>query len=492
MSLPIQYGDSLIIIIACMMFCCGGIIFHFNSVLISHYTHKFISSSSFSHTTKTKRDLSSDEEAYLLCNQSENNNESSNVIKLPLECVTQNSPSSRIGCAVGVDINSGIVAVCGGMSDGVLKRDFHIYFMGKWIELSSPDEGDGLLYANIIVSNGCVFVFGGISRRNDISSAVRAYDFESKCWELADVTSCFPSPPARFNSSICALNDDSWLVYGGRGMHGALFADAWLLRIESDENGHRVSWTEVPIKGDGTAFYTGPRPREAHCAIVVNGCMFILGGHTGDDDEQVVPEGCVEVMDIQSYEWSLISTNGEGPNAQAITGGSAHALGDTGVILVVCGSAPDSAVEGSGSLRSCSDVFNHLYLLDTNCRPMTWSKVDVCWRGADKSMPPGSRAFHGAAMDREAGLLYVFGGTDIEGKEQDGLCILDCAELMNIPLDSDDDDTVDEEGDERTDKENMEDELALISSLSSTASCSCEEETVDSKPIISCAPLLSS
>lgn len=363
----------------------------------------------------------------------------------PLYCYPFDGPSSRTGASMCYDNQTGILIIFGGMYENKFCLDFHMYVtpIDKWIEVTS-DMGEGCLYGNVLCFDGRVCVFGGLKSKNEFHTSIRGFDFESKKWEtLKCITESQPSP--RFNSTLTAVGPNHWVLFGGRGEDGVLFDDMWYLEITDDDE---VIWEKIVV--EESVAYTPqpynpkrklvnprhqvnqifhPLPREGHAMVCMDDSLVLIGGHS-DSSTHTIPNGCVEVFNLETNQWSEVPTNGQGPEVSCIIGGAAYRVGDTMQILVIGGS-PGGTSPGVPVRESlCSDVFCPVYVLDMSTTPYQWKLLPIRWKGPDLTMPPESRCFFSSCFDSESMCLYLHGGMNLHGIEQGGLCLLECNELI--------------------------------------------------------------
>ena len=76
--------------------------------------------------------------------------------------------------------------------------------------------------------------------------------------------------------------------------------------------------------------------------------------------------------------------------------------------------------------------FNAIYTLDTRTVPMKWDSLALDFRG-DIASVPGLRLFSASCLDSVSGLIYVFGGHSGDGEPQEGVCVIECVDLMDTP-----------------------------------------------------------
>jgi hypothetical protein len=363
----------------------------------------------------------------------------------PLRSYPFDGPSARTGAAMCFDPDSGILAICGGMYENKFCRDFHLYVtpLDKWIQVTD-DTGEGCLYANLLCFNGRICSYGGLKSKQEFSTEVRGFDFDKNKWEdLVCVTD--QQPPPRFNATLTAVGPNHWVLFGGRGQDGVLYDDLWYLEITEDSE---VMWEQIELS-DNVSFLTDseqfhskrksvrnprtqrtqsmttPLAREGHSMVCLDDRLVLIGGHT-DSKTLSIPNGCVEVFNLETNQWSQVPTNGQGPEPSCMVGGAAHRIGETMKILVIGGS-PGGTVPGVPVTESlCSDLFCPVYLLDFSVTPHQWTTLPIQWKGPDLTMPPESRCFFSSCFDSASMCLYLHGGINLHGTEQTGLCFLDC------------------------------------------------------------------
>jgi hypothetical protein len=351
------------------------------------------------------------------------------------------------------DRDSGVLAICGGMFENSLCLDFHLYVtpIDKWIQVTS-DTGEGCLYANLLCFNGRICAFGGLKSKKEFHHEVRGFDFEKNKWEPLPCLS-EEQPAPRFNSSLTAVGPNHWVLFGGRGEDGALLDDLWYLEITEESE---VLWEkidqlekepETERRRRSESLHTRrrsptppllpqhrrsalPVPREGHAMVCLDDRLVLIGGHS-DSSSDAIPDGCVEILDLETNEWAQMPTNGQSPEGGCLIGGAAHRLGDTMKILVIGGS-PGTSLPGLPVTESlCSDLFCPVYLLDLSTPPpYQWRLLPLSWQGPDMTMPPESRCFFSSCFDSQSRCLYLHGGLNLHGLEQTGLCLLDCSELL--------------------------------------------------------------
>jgi hypothetical protein len=114
------------------------------------------------------------------------------------------------------------------------------------------------------------------------------------------------SPEARHNHSVVAHDNTLWL-FGGSGNNGFL-DDLWSLhllpRARNGDNGESLfQWRRV-MPGGRSADW--PVARHAHSAVVVNGNMIVVGGHSGRQSMQPTYHGDVWAFDFASLRWTML------------------------------------------------------------------------------------------------------------------------------------------------------------------------------------------
>lgn len=372
----------------------------------------------------------------------------------PLRSYPFDGPSARTGAAMCFDSDSGILAICGGMSENKFCRDFHLYVtpLDKWIQVTD-DTGEGCLYANLICFNGRICSYGGLKSKQELSAEVRGFDFEKNKWvSLICVTD--QQPPPRLNATLTAVGPNHWVLFGGRGKDSVLYGDLWYLEITDDSE---VIWEQIELSDD-VSFITDseqfhskrksvrnprtqrtqtvtPLAREGHSMVCLDDRLVLIGGHT-DSSIHSIPNGCVEIFNLETNQWSQVPTNGQGPETSCMVGGAAHRIGETMKVLVIGGS-PAGSVPGVPVTESlCSDIFCPIYLLDFSVTPPQWTNLRIQWKGPDLTMPPESRCFFSSCFDSASMCLYLHGGINLHGIEQTGLCFLDCDGLRQVKEES--------------------------------------------------------
>jgi hypothetical protein len=401
----------------------------------------------------------------------------------PLRSYPFDGPSARTGAAMCFDSDSGVLAICGGMFENKLCLDFHLYVtpLDKWIQVTE-NTGEGCLYANLLCFNGRICSYGGLKSKQEFHTEVRGFDFETNKWEnLVCVTDQQPAP--RFNATLTAVGPNHWVLFGGRGQDGALYDDLWYLEITEESE---VIWEQIELLDD-ISFISSttsssssehchskrksamrnprtlstqsilPLAREGHSMVCLDDRLVLIGGHT-DSKTHAIPNGCVEVFNLETNQWSQVPTNGQGPEPSSMVGGAAHRIGETMKILVIGGS-PGGTVPGVPVTESlCSDVFCPVYLLDLSVSPPQWSSLPIQWKGPDLTMPPESRCFFSSCFDSASLCLYLHGGINLHGTEQTGLCFLDCNGLLPLSPEEREETSSGERGDEQREGELEEEE----------------------------------
>lgn len=200
--------------------------------------------------------------------------------------------------------------------------------------------------------------------------------------------------PAPRSDAVGALSPDRQLllVYGGDTAAAACgdapantyASDTWLLDVGCG------AWRKV----DGGASTPGARAEAAMATDLAGGRALLFGGHARSDaTAPFTLFGDVWAFDFKSEAWSKVATSGSGPAARV--GASMVVSKKLGKAYLFGGSTSDTGVAAK----------NDTWSLDL--KTGEWATV-----AAGASTLPGARAFHAAALDDAAGVLYVYGGGD--------------------------------------------------------------------------------
>ncbi|XP_070576875.1 rab9 effector protein with kelch motifs-like [Ptychodera flava] len=204
------------------------------------------------------------------------------------------------------------------------------------------------------------------------------------------------APSERWGHSLCMIGDDKALLIGGQGNKQQLSKDSvWLLETD------KKSWqTPSILKQDNNK----PQFRMGHTATYdpLVKCVYVFGG-----SKNLRWYNDVHVLDVESWTWSLVKTNGKAPT---------RAYHSTTLyrneLFVFGGVFPNPDPEPDG----CSNEL-HVY----NPANENWYEPIVMGE------KPCARSGHSATLIGES--LVIFGGWDAPVSYQDlfvlDLCIMD-------------------------------------------------------------------
>ncbi len=169
---------------------------------------------------------------------------------------------------------SGIQAPDGTYPDDGVYTDGYWYVKGskatfeeKWIQ--KPSAPIACEYASSVVIDNKIYVFGGETQSDKLSSDLWVYDLETNTWRQKA-----NGPIYRLGQTAVNINGKMY-VFGGRGGAGDYYQDLW----EYDPTTEK--WTK---KADA------PGVRFLHTSVVFNGKMYVFGGRTNGLDSNTVLE----------------------------------------------------------------------------------------------------------------------------------------------------------------------------------------------------------
>ena len=176
-------------------------------------------------------------------------------------------------------------------------------------------------------------------------------------------------------------------MFGGHDDSGQIMSDLWLLNTKVLTSGYTNNdrlWTKVEPKG-----YSRPRFRKTPSIAHLDGKIFLFGQTLRSI------RGEVDLFNLSSCKYERRVTCGEEPYKQDC---QVSPLDKASKLVAV-----------SSKESSACGLFNRMDVLDTETKPMTWSRVDFDWIG-DYAMIPGVSTRFSSATDSSSGLLYIFGG----------------------------------------------------------------------------------
>lgn len=333
--------------------------------------------------------------------------ELSNPQAVRLSCIPLNGPRFRTEPGMAIDELTGNVIIHGGDSRALLADINVLSFDNLDWEQFPVTPNDRQRFGMVMIPKGKIVVFGGRDKQHRANDVVSTIVFSSKAFDWADHESDMqkPWPAARYGHAMCLCEGNQIAVFGGYDSSGKQLTDLWLLDVTGSEE--KPAWTKVGARG-----YVRPKARKKPSIAHLDDRVFLFGQTPRSS------RGMVELFRLSNRQWERQVSCGDEPIDQNC---QVHRLRKTAKLVAV----------SNEETTSCG-LFNRLDVLDTLTKPMTWSRVDLSWRG-DYTMIPGTHHLFSSAMD-SAGLMYIFGGMQGESsdKEEEGREYLDTLIVANF------------------------------------------------------------
>lgn len=180
---------------------------------------------------------------------------------------------------------------------------------GKFSRLNSTTPLPPPRFGHAAAASGIfMYSFFGAGQDGNLLQDVWYYDDFRHCWE-PQLPASVLRPVARMEHSAVVMQDNRYLVFGGRGGEATPYlADLWSYQPSS-----RI-WTRLTDFPDGG--------RYGHAAVLLAGRMYVLGGTSATG-----VQSDVRVFDPGQNAWATLTSDGDVPGPFT---GSAAAAGDFG------------------------------------------------------------------------------------------------------------------------------------------------------------------